>query len=162
MNNNSDGSMNDGMAEAFNTIPDFAFGMAGNGIYQSTPVPIGQKMAGMAGSTAKILNTTATIASTGAGATPTQAGWQRRTEDWKDQIDLCVIEIAQINRQVLASQWRKDVALRELKNHQGQLEHADKVMDLMRDKYSRRDILSYYYPATVFNCDVDVYLKREA
>lgn len=143
MNSNSGGNMNDSMAETFNMNPDFAFGIAGNGAYQSTQVPIGQKMAGMASSTAKILNTTATIASTGAGLSLTQAGWQRRNEDWQHQIDLCVIEIAQIKRQILASQRRKDVALRELNNHQRQLEHAGEVMDFMRDKYSRHSLFLF-------------------
>jgi hypothetical protein len=76
MSSNSAPNTNNGMAEVFNMIPDFAFGVLGEGTYQATHIPIGQKMAGMASSMGEILNTIATIASLRAGLSLTQAGWQ--------------------------------------------------------------------------------------
>jgi len=143
MNSNSGSNTNEAMAAVFNLIPDFAFGVAGMGPYQSTQIPIGQKMAGMASSQAKILNTVASITSTQAGLSLTQAGWQRRNEEWQHSIDLCLIDIAQIKRQTLASERRRDIALRELNNHQRMLEHSGEVLDFMRDKFSRHSLFLF-------------------
>jgi hypothetical protein len=143
MNSNSGANIDEAMATTFSMIPDFAFGVAGMGPYQTTQIPIGQKMAAMASGNANILNTVATISTTQAGLSLTQAGWQRRNEEWQHQIDLCLIEIAQIKRQTLASQRRRDIALKELNIHQRQLEHSEEVLDFMRDKFSRHSMFLF-------------------
>jgi receptor-binding and translocation channel-forming TcA subunit of Tc toxin/ABC toxin-like protein len=130
-------NISDGLAEIFNLIPDISTGVAGEGPLLATSMPIGVKMAKAASTAAKILRTVADISRDTAGLSLTQAGWVRRLQEWLFQVDITTIEIAQIKRQQLASARRCDAAVRELNNHQRSVEHANEVLDFMRDKTSK-------------------------
>lgn len=97
----------------------------------------------MASSQARIWNKVATIASIQASLSLTQAVWRGCNEEWQHQIDLCLIEIAQIKRQTLASKKRRRIALRELNNHHRQLEHSGEVLAFIRDKFSRHSMFLF-------------------
>ena len=50
------------------------------------------------------------------------------------------IEIEQIERQILAGDRRRDIALRELNNHEQQIENAAEVHDFLRDKFTNHGL----------------------
>ena len=49
---------------------------------------------------------------------------------------MITIELEQIERQILAADRRRNIALRELNNHQQQIENAAEVHDFLRDKFT--------------------------
>jgi hypothetical protein len=122
--------------------PDTYIG--GAGVYGS-PVNVelitgGTKQASSSSSGAKILNTIADATNTLAGVSSTEGGWSRRSEEWQFQVDLITIEIQQIKRQQLASWRRRHVALRELNNHQQQMEHSAEVQNFLRDRFTKQEL----------------------
>ena len=128
--------------QALSLIPDFTVGGAG---WAGSPVainklPVGSKMSQMFQAAARILNTIADVASTTAGVGSTAGGWARRSDEWQHQVDVITIEIAQIKRQQLAARRRRGIALRELNNHQVQIENSAEVDAFVRDKTSKQDL----------------------
>ncbi|HLG60443.1 MAG TPA: hypothetical protein VKY19_00815 [Ktedonosporobacter sp.] len=91
----------------------------------------------------QIVNSQAGSASTTGGLRLTQAGWDRREADWRQQVQVLDIENDQIERQILAAERRRDIALRELNNHQQQMEHAVEVQDFLRDKFTNHALYLY-------------------
>jgi hypothetical protein len=59
-----------------------------------------------------------------------------RCDCWKHQVEIIGIEIEQIERQILAAHRVSDIALRELNNHQQQIEHSAEVADFLRGKFT--------------------------
>jgi Tc toxin complex TcA C-terminal TcB-binding domain len=126
------------VAQVMHLIPDFTIGVAG---IASTPVsvtalPIGTKVGNAFSAAARILYTIADITGTSASVSLTEAGWDRREQEWRQQVQLIDIEIEQIERQILASERRRDVALRQLNNHQQQVEQSAEMQDFLRDKFT--------------------------
>lgn len=76
----------EGTAQAANIIPDLAFGVAGLGPYESTTIPIGQKLANAASSAARIMAMIAQISGSNGGLQLTQAGWARRSDEWTNTV----------------------------------------------------------------------------
>jgi hypothetical protein len=132
------GNISEIVAQAMGVVPDTWYGMAG---MMGTPLffqqlPIGTKMAGVLHTTARIANTLADIASTTASLRLTEGGWNRREEEWRHQVEVLDIELEQIERQILGAERRRDIALRDLNNHQQQEEHSIEIHDFMRDKFT--------------------------
>lgn len=127
------------IGQGLSAIPDMSIGGAGlaGSPLEFNQLPIGTKLAGVFQAAARVLNIAADIAGTQAGLSSTQAGWQRRADDWQHQVDVFQIEIAQIKRQQIAAQRRRDITLRELNSHQRQLEHFSEVQEFLRDKLTK-------------------------
>ncbi|XXX72363.1 neuraminidase-like domain-containing protein [Sorangium sp. So ce134] len=119
-----------------NMIPDLYIGFP----VILTHLPIGTKLAGLFFAIARIMNTQADIANTTASLRLTQGGWARREDEWHHQVEVLDIEIDQIERQILAAERRRDIALRELNSHQRQIEHAAEVHDFLRDKFTSHEL----------------------
>jgi hypothetical protein len=89
---------------------------------------------------ARLFLSIATFASTLASLHLTVAGWERRKEEWDHQLVVLPIEIEKIEREILAADRRRDNALRELNNHQQQIENAAEVHDFLRDKFTNHGL----------------------
>ncbi|KAH8591200.1 hypothetical protein B0O99DRAFT_690810 [Bisporella sp. PMI_857] len=142
--------ISDGVAQGSAVAPDPYLG--GAGVY-GTPVsvlttPGGVKLADVATSAARILNGVAEGATSLAGLLNTEGTWDRREQEWKHQIDVITLEIQQIKRQILSSQRHRATALRELNNHQRQQEHADEVLDFLRDKFTKQELYLFLQQET--------------
>jgi hypothetical protein len=128
--------------EASNSVGNFFDGVAGFGgtplIYEQLPIgePLGSALAGAA----RIMNSLAEIASSTAGLMLTEAGWQRRNDEWVHQTQVLTIEIQQVERQILGAQRRRDQMLVELNSHRRQIEQAEEVQDFLRDKFTAHDL----------------------
>ena len=87
------------------------------GMLSFTQLPVGTKLAGVFEAMARVSTNSADRASTTGGLRLTEAGWDRREEEWRHQVEVLDLELAQIERQILGAERRRDVALRELNNH---------------------------------------------
>ncbi|KAH8728864.1 hypothetical protein GQ44DRAFT_818552 [Phaeosphaeriaceae sp. PMI808] len=144
------GNISEGVGQGMSFIPDFTMGGAGFG---GSPVaisklPLGSKLAQVFQAAARILNVVADVANTTASVGNTKGGWDRRSEEWQHQVDVTTVEIAQIKRQQLASQRRRDIVLRELNNHQIQIGNSAEVDAFLRDKMSKHDLYLFMQQET--------------
>lgn len=60
--------------------------------------------------------------------------------EWRHEVDVITIEIEQIERQILGAERRRDIALRELNNHQREIEHSIEVQNFLRDKFTNEEL----------------------
>lgn len=118
-------------AEAAELIPDIFVGTV-----DFVELAVGTKLAGMLGFAARIEGELAEIASTTASLDLTQAGWDRRLQDWIQQVAVLDIHIEQTELQILGAERRRHQALRELDIQQRQIEQATEILDIMRDKFT--------------------------
>ena len=144
----STANASEAISQAMNYIPDIATGVAGLGPYFATTIPLGTKIANSFAAAAQIFNTEATISGVNAGLNLTEGGWDRRTAEWQLQVETLGIEIAQIQRQILAAERHRDSALRELDTHQRQIEHDTEVRDFLRDKFTSDELYLYLQQET--------------
>ncbi|EOD63596.1 neuraminidase-like domain-containing protein [Amycolatopsis vancoresmycina] len=143
------GNVSEAIAQGIGLIPDIHIGVAGLGPLEANQLPIGTKLANATFATAaRIMNALADIAGTGAGLSLTEAGWQRRLEDWQHQLDVTTIEVQQIERQILAAERHRDSALRDLNSHQRQLEHSAEVQDFLRGKFTNGELYTHLQSET--------------
>jgi len=138
------------IAQSMALIPDFTLGGAGiaGSPVAINQIPVGTKLAGFFQTAARFANILADIASTTGSLRLTEAGWDRREEEWRHQVEVLGIEIEQIERQILAADRRRDIALRELNNHRRQIEHAGEVHDFLRDKFTNHALYLYLQQET--------------
>ncbi|HEX7734070.1 MAG TPA: neuraminidase-like domain-containing protein [Ktedonobacteraceae bacterium] len=111
-------------------------------------IPLGTKLQGVFSAMSQITNSQAGSASTTGSFRLTQAGWDRREAEWRQQVQVLDIENDQIERQILAAERRRDIALRELNNHQQQMEHAEEILDFLRDKFTNHALYLYLQQET--------------
>jgi hypothetical protein len=129
-------------ASASNAAGNYMVGAAGFGgsplVYAQ--LPPGQPLGSSLASIARTLIALADIASTTAGLELTEAGWERRADEWIHQAQVLTIEIQQIERQILGAQRRRDQFLQELNVHERQIEQSREVQDFLRDKFSAQNL----------------------
>jgi hypothetical protein len=131
-------------------IPDIFVGTV-----DFTQLAVGTKLAQIFQGIARISMDVSQILNTTAGLRLTQAGWVRREDEWRHQIDIHELEIEQIERQILGAERRRDAALRELEVQQRQIENSGEVLDILRDKFTnhqlylwlQRETAALYYQA---------------
>jgi hypothetical protein len=132
------------VGEAMKLIPDLFVGFP----CEETWIPIGTKLAGVFESTGQIIDTVADVEGATAGLSLTEAGWERRLEEWNHQVQVLTIEVEQIELQILAAQRRRDQALRELNVLERQQKQSAEVLDFLRDKFTAHDLYLYLQKET--------------
>lgn len=130
------GNISEGIAQLMQLIPDLYVGFP----ISFTHLPIGTKLSGVFSAIARIANTVADIMGSTANLRLTEAGWDRRDADWRHQVEVFDLEIAQAERQILAAERRRDTALLELNNQQRQSEQSAEVLDFLRDKFTNHGL----------------------
>ena len=129
-------NITEAFGEAMKVIPDIFVGFCST----DTQVPVGTKLAGVFETIAKVMMTVADVQSATAAIDLTEAGWQRRSDDWFHQTLVLPIEIQQTELQILGAQRRRDQALQELNNQQRQIENSTEVLDFLRDKFTSTEL----------------------
>jgi hypothetical protein len=156
------------IGEAMRMIPDIVLGAAGFG---GSPVaiswiPLGTKIGEALEAVARIINNCAEIDSVNAQLDETEAGWQRRLDEWTHQTQVLAIEIQQIERQILGSQRRRAQALQELDSHRRQMEQSAEVQNFLRDKFTAHDLYLFLQKETTAlyhkTYDLALYAARQA
>jgi hypothetical protein len=138
-------------ASAEEPFPDVFMGEAGAFgsplIFQM--IPGGTKLAATANFVATALTTGSDLSNMSANLSLTEAGWDRRMDDWQEQVDETTIELKSLECQKLAADRRRYIALRELNSCQQQIEHAVEVQDFMRDKLTDHDLYLFLQQETM-------------
>jgi hypothetical protein len=73
----------------------------------------------------------------------TNAGRERRWDDWKFQESLANAELKQIDRAIASADLRVTIAEKELDNHVLQIENAKMTDEFMRSKYTNEDLYQW-------------------
>ena len=71
------------------------------------------------------------------------AGYRRRADDWKLQADIAKADVKQLDKQILAADIRRQIAERDLANHELQIEQAAKVDEFLREKFTNQDLYAW-------------------
>jgi Tc toxin complex TcA C-terminal TcB-binding domain/Protein of unknown function (DUF2934) len=136
MQTRTSANITEAFAESFKIVPDFFVGAMST----FSQIPIGTKLAGLFETIGKVMQTIAEIQSATAAIDMTNAGWERRSDEWFHQTQTLPIEIQQIELQILGAQRRRDQALQELNDQQRQIENSTEVLDFLRDKFTATDL----------------------
>ena len=67
----------------------------------------------------------------------------RREQEWTHQANQLIRELKRIDSDLLGVQIRKDIAAKELENHDQQIAHAEEVEQFIRDKFTNKEL--YYW-----------------
>ncbi len=73
----------------------------------------------------------------------TMASYDRRKDDWEFQADLAKKEIAQLDKQILAADIRKQIAAADLKNHEQQIAQSEEVEEFLKLKFTNQDLYNW-------------------
>ena len=69
------------------------------------------------------------------------AGYTRRVNDWKLQSDLATLDVAQLDKQILAGEIRLQIAEAELENHEAQIVRSQEAADFLTLKFTAEELL---------------------
>lgn len=72
-----------------------------------------------------------------------EAGFDRRSEGWKHQKKLLQYELKQTEKNLIASEIRRDILIESEKIHQKNIEHNKDVMDFYGDKFSNLGLYTW-------------------
>ena len=103
----------------------------------------GLNLANAANAAASVSNIFAGMASYEANRASTLGGYGRRFDDWKLQERLSEKELKQIDQQVVAAEIRLNISETDLKNHDLQIENAEKTDQFMKDKYTNKQLYDW-------------------
>jgi hypothetical protein len=132
------------VAGALALIPEFHVGASGFGGSPKVVMQLGGSALSKATSVgADILNILSGIASFEANRASILGGYDRRFDDWKLQERLATKELVQIDRQIVAAEIRKEIAETDLKNHDLQIENAEKTDEFMRSKFTNKELYDW-------------------
>ena len=65
-----------------------------------------------------------------------ESSFQRRTQEWKHQVELAQNEIRQLATQITAAEIRRDIATESLKVHERSIEQVQEIFDFLRDRFT--------------------------
>lgn len=134
----------DVVAGASHLFPDFNAGVSGAfGSPHVTSKYGGVNIGNSATSWADVAKGLSAILSASAAISATVAGYERRWDDWKQQEKLANLEVDQIDRQISAADFRRQIVDQELINHDHQVENANEADTFMRDKYTNRELYNW-------------------
>lgn len=132
------------VAGALALIPEMHLGANGFGGSPEVVFQIGgSALSKAAGVGADVLNILSSVASYEANRASILAGFDRRYDDWQLQARLAKKELAQIEKQMAAAEIRKEMAETDLRNHELQIENAQKTDEFMRSKFTNVELYNW-------------------
>jgi hypothetical protein len=132
------------IGEFMNLIPDLFVGFP----CEETWLPLGTKLSGMFSALSRISNDLAEIYGTTASLNLTEAGWDRRLQEWIHQVEDLDIEIEQVELQILGAERRRGQALQEINSTQLQIEQSHEQLHFLRDKFTSHELYLYLQKET--------------
>ncbi|SFN35978.1 virulence plasmid A protein [Nitrosospira briensis] len=125
-------------------VPEITIGVSGAGGSPVTTVKYGGGNVGeSAFNWAAFFSGLGGTLHSGANLMATQAGNERRWEEWKFQERLAEKELAQVDKQITAAELRVSMAEKELENHILQIENAKATDAFMRSKYTNQELYQW-------------------
>ncbi|WP_421907369.1 neuraminidase-like domain-containing protein [Mameliella sp.] len=139
----SAGNVVEAIGQAMNLIPD-----PNVGLMSFVTLPPGKKLAMIFSSAGTVVNVAADIVNTVASLGLTKDGWERRADQWEHNRALSEIDVARIEREILAAERRRDAALRELNNYRQNMANTAEVEDYLRDKFTSHELFLWLQKET--------------
>lgn len=131
-------------ASIISVLPAIDLGASGFGGSPIAKFKIGGLELGQAADlAAEVLSFLSLKASNDSAMASSQAGFDRRWDDWKLQELLADKELDQLDRQIAAAELRVAIAEKELDNHVLQIENAKETDAFMRSKYTNQELYQW-------------------
>jgi hypothetical protein len=125
-------------------IPDIDLGASG---WAASPVAKirfgGLNLSQATNAASDILSFLSLLASNEASRASILGSYDRRFNDWNLQERLAKKELAQIDKQIVAAEIRKEIAETDLKNHELQIENAKKTDEFMHSKFTNKELYDW-------------------
>lgn len=83
------------------------------------------------------------VASSISSSASMEAGFQRREQEWKQQLLLAQQEFKQVDQQRLAAEVRQLIAEKDLENHEKNIEQADELHESYKTKFTNLGLYNY-------------------
>lgn len=132
------------LAGGLKVIPDLNFGASGFGGSPHAVVGMGgAQLSGAAEMAVRTLQSIATGLDKGAALASTAATYTRRAEEWEFQKRLSEKQLPQIEKQIAAADILRQIAEKDLKNHERQIENLQKEHEYMRSKFTNQELYSW-------------------
>jgi len=132
------------VAGALRLVPEMHVGASGFG---GSPKVVfqfgGSALSSATNIAADILNILGNVASYEANRASILGGYERRYGDWKLQERLAKKELAQIDKQIVAAEIRKELSETDFKNHELQIDNAKKTDEFMRSKFTNKELYDW-------------------
>lgn len=126
------------LASTLSLIPQFNLqGLATGTTYG------GQHLSYAMGAISSYMGISAAVNNIQGSMASTQAGYERRRDDWNFQAATAQKELEQMDQQILSAELRLDMAQRELTNHELQMENTQEVDTYMRSKFTNDQLYSW-------------------
>ncbi|MEW5744518.1 MAG: neuraminidase-like domain-containing protein [Nitrospirota bacterium] len=103
----------------------------------------GSELGNSAQAFGEMMRSTAAIAHAVAASAGLEAGYQRREQEWKQQLKVAQAELRQLEQQRLAAEVRTLIAERDLEVHETSMEQAAELHDFYRDKFTSLGLYNY-------------------
>lgn len=154
-------------------VPDIDINLHYWGVGGTTKLPVGTAILKGAETTAKVLQMRAAWERDQAGIASRTATYTRRASDWTFQANSAARELRQMGRQIISSLIAEQIAHREYRNVQQQIEQSQEVDSFLRSKFTNAELYAWmqgelsrlYYEYYRFAFDIarraEQTLKRE-
>ncbi len=103
----------------------------------------GRELSAMFGALSTIQSQKAAQKNAEATKTITEAGYERRMDDWQFQAQSAQKELVQMDKQIIAAQIRKAMAEHDLETAQLQIDNAREMDQFMREKFTNQELYSW-------------------
>jgi hypothetical protein len=131
-------------AQIVSYIPEFMVGIAGLGGSPQTGLELGGKSIAFGMSLyARSLRDDAEREATEAEWLVTEAGYRRRSDEWRLQAELARLELAQIDKQIVAQEIRVAIAELELRSVELRASQSREVDAMLRSKFTSQELYDW-------------------
>lgn len=132
------------LAGGLKLIPEFIVGAAGfGGSPHATVKTGGQSFGSSADDFVRTLSSIATALDKNASLASTNASYERRANEWQNQLNNATKELEQIDVQILGAEIRLDIANTEKDNQQLQIDNAKEADDFMHSKFTNEELYAW-------------------
>lgn len=103
----------------------------------------GKELGASLGEFGQSISALATYSEAAAGSAGLEATFQRRAQEWQQQLTLAQEEMNQVTKQVTAADIRVQIATKDLDVHEKQIEQAQEIYDFYRQKFSGTGLYTF-------------------
>jgi receptor-binding and translocation channel-forming TcA subunit of Tc toxin/ABC toxin-like protein/neuraminidase-like protein/PA14 domain-containing protein len=132
------------VSKVMHAIPEFQAGAAGGFSSPFITTQLGGQMLGdVASAFASSYEKITSKHETEADMAAIQAEFQRRKEEWQNELELLTKEKAQVEKRIAEAQLKLEISAAELRRHDVEVENSKKVEGYLRDKYTNQQLYGW-------------------
>jgi len=103
----------------------------------------GKEISDSASAFAEVVASSVKIAEAVSASSGLEAGFQRRKEEWEQQLTLATQEEKQVNKQLLAAEIRQMIAEKDLEVHEKTIDQAKELHSFYKDKFTNLGLYNF-------------------